>query len=126
MSISRWNDDRYLNTHPGGPDGRLLQPRAHWRSVLPVPWLELPYEQLVSDTEEVIKGLLSFCDIEWEPACVQFHETRRGVRTPSRWQVRQPMYGHSVGRWRPYERQLRPLREILLQQHITEDTERLN
>lgn len=99
---------------------------AHWRSVLPVPWLELQYERLVSDTEEVIKGLLGFCGIEWEPACVQFYETRRGVRTPSRWQVRQPMYGHSVGRWRPYERQLWPLREILLQQHITEDTERLN
>lgn len=106
----------YLDYH------RLM---AHWRTVLPVPWLELQYERLVSDTEEVIERLLSFCGLEWEAACVQFHETRRGVRTPSRWQVRQPIYGHSVGRWRPYERQLQPLREML-QQVIAEDTERLN
>jgi tetratricopeptide (TPR) repeat protein len=85
----------------------------HWREVLTIPMLELQYEQLVSDTEPVVRRLLEFCSVEWEPGCVRFHETERGIRTPSRWQVRQPIYGHAVGRWRNYEKHLAPLLNIL-------------
>ncbi len=85
----------------------------HWRAVLPMPMLEVEYEQLVSNTASVVRDLLRFCGVEWESGCMQFHLIARGVRTPSRWQVRQPIYGSSVGRWRNYETQLRPLLEIL-------------
>jgi Flp pilus assembly protein TadD len=85
----------------------------HWRAALPVKFLEVDYERVVGDTRSSVEELLAFCEVEWEEACLQFHRTERGVRTPSRWQVRQPIYGHSVGRWRHYEKHLRPLVEIL-------------
>lgn len=85
----------------------------HWKAALPVEIFELRYEELVTDTRAGIARLLDFCELEWEDACMQFHATRRGVRTPSRWQVRQPIYAHSVHRWRNYERHLQPLKKGL-------------
>ena len=94
----------YLDYH------RLMQ---HWHEVLPVEIFDLQYEDLIGDTEGRIRALLDYCGLEWEDACLSFHETQRGVRTPSRWQVRQPIYTGSVQRWRNYQQQLEPLAEIL-------------
>jgi tetratricopeptide (TPR) repeat protein len=85
----------------------------HWRRVLPKPMLDVEYEQLVGNTEKTVSAMLTYCRLEWEPACLQFHRTDRGIRTPSRWQVRQPIYSRSVGRWRRYERHLQPLLDVL-------------
>ena len=85
----------------------------HWKEVLPIRIFDLRYEDLVSDTETAIRELLRYCDLDWEEACLKFYRTERGIRTPSRWQVRQPIYRHSVARWRHYERYLEPLRQGL-------------
>ncbi len=82
---------------------------AHWRRVLPVPVLELEYEETVRDIEGVARRLVAWCGLSWEPACLAFHETRRPVRTASLAQVRQPVYSRSVARWKHYERALAPL-----------------
>lgn len=86
---------------------------SHWNRVLPGRLLNLSYEKLVADTEMEIRRLLEHCGLEWEDACLRFHETQRGVRTPSRWQVRQPIYSQSVERWRNYEAHLQPLQHTL-------------
>ncbi|MDZ7668602.1 MAG: sulfotransferase [Gammaproteobacteria bacterium] len=86
---------------------------AHWHAVLPQRILDVHYEDLVSDTEQTIRTLLDWCGLDWEQDCLQFYRTDRGIRTPSRWQVRQPIYHRSVGRWRDYEAHLQPLVEIL-------------
>ena len=85
----------------------------HWKAVLTVPMLEVDYERLVTDTEPMVRRLVEFCGVAWEPACGEFHRTERGIRTPSRWQVRQPIYRHAVGRWRNYEKHLAPLLDTL-------------
>jgi Flp pilus assembly protein TadD len=85
----------------------------HWRRVLPSPVLELRYENLVTDPEAQIRTLLEFCGLEWDERCVRFQEVRRPVHTASFWQVRQPLYATSVGRWRRYERYLEPLKTAL-------------
>lgn len=85
----------------------------HWHEVLPIEILDLQYESLVDDTEHQVRGLLAHCGLPWEDACLEFHRTERGVRTPSRWQVRQPIYRGSVQRWRNYAEELRPLRRVL-------------
>lgn len=90
---------------------RIMQ---HWRQVLPGRFLEVDYERLVGNTEDSVRELLAFCGLPWDPTCMQFYRTDRGVRTPSRWQVRQPIYRHSVGRWRNYESHLQPLVSALL------------
>jgi tetratricopeptide (TPR) repeat protein len=81
----------------------------HWQKVLPVPVLEVGYEETVEDLEGVARKLIAWCGLEWEPACLAFHETRRPVRTASVTQVRQPIYKRSVARWKHYEPTLGPL-----------------
>lgn len=86
----------------------------HWRAVLPGKFLDVRYEALVTRQEEVSREIISFCDLPWDNACLAFHRGRgRAVRTASRWQVRQPMYTSSIGRWKPYAQYLDPLLEIL-------------
>ena len=82
---------------------------AHWRAVLPTPILEVQYETLVSDLENESRKLIDFLGLPWDPACLAFHETERPVLTASLWQVRQPLYTTSVGRWRLYRDHLTPL-----------------
>jgi tetratricopeptide (TPR) repeat protein len=86
---------------------------AHWRRVLPLRCLDIQYESLVADLEGESRRLTEFLGFAWEPACLDFHRTMRTVQTASSWQVRQPLYHRSVGRWRHYERHLGPLLQEL-------------
>jgi tetratricopeptide (TPR) repeat protein len=79
---------------------RLME---HWRRVLPVPVLEVDYEETVADLEGVARRLVAWCGLDWEPACLAFHEGKQPVRTASVSQVRQPIYSRSVARWKHYE-----------------------
>jgi tetratricopeptide (TPR) repeat protein len=81
----------------------------HWRGVLPVPLLEIDYEDTVADLEGVARRLIAWCGLEWEPGCLDFHKSSRPIRTASVTQVRQPIYNRSVARWRNYEASLGPL-----------------
>lgn len=84
----------------------------HWQSMNPS-IMELNYESLVSDIEVEAMKLLSFIGLPWDPACLEFHKSERGVQTPSRWQVKQPVHTRSVGRWRNYSSELAPLLQAL-------------
>ena len=86
---------------------------AHWRRALPLRWIEIDYEALVGDLETESRRLIDFLGLGWEPGCLDFHRTERVVQTASAWQVRQPLFDRSVGRWRRYERHLAPLLEAL-------------
>ena len=86
---------------------------AHWRDVLPGFVLDVDYEELVADFESQVRRILDFCDLPWEPQCLEFHLNRRVVRTASSEQVRQPLNAGGVHRWRDYERHLGPLIDVL-------------
>jgi tetratricopeptide (TPR) repeat protein len=74
----------------------------HWRNVLPEGALiEVNYEDIVGDTEQQARRIVAHCGLEWDPACVGFHTTRRTVQTASSAQVRQPIYKTSLEAWRP-------------------------
>ena len=81
----------------------------HWRQVLDLDVLEIDYEMLVTRQEETTRKLVDFCGLQWEPDCLTFHKSAGVTRTASYAQVRQPMYKHSVERWRNYEKHLQPL-----------------
>jgi tetratricopeptide (TPR) repeat protein len=86
---------------------------AHWSRVLPVPVLDLKYEDLIDDPDGMSRRLIDFCGLPWDDRCLRFNENRRVVRTASAMQVRKGIYRSSVGRWRLYEKQLQPLLEVL-------------
>jgi hypothetical protein len=81
----------------------------HWRSVLPTPMLEVDYEALVANQEAESRKLVRFLGLEWDDACLDFHTAERAVVTASFTQVRQPIYRSSVGQWRRFEEQMKPL-----------------
>jgi tetratricopeptide (TPR) repeat protein len=82
----------------------------HWRKVLlPGVMLEVQYEEIVNDLAAQARRIIAHCGLPWDDACLQFHRTKRAVRTASAAQVRQPIYRSSIGRWRDYEDLLQPL-----------------
>jgi tetratricopeptide (TPR) repeat protein len=85
----------------------------HWHRILPGRVLELQYEALISDFDGQLRRLLGFCGLPWEESCLQFHETRRAVRSASSEQVRRPLYRDALDRWRNYEPFVGPLIEVL-------------
>ncbi len=88
----------------------------YWYKVLPVSILEIQYEETVTDLPSAARRLIDWCGLDWEPACLAFHEGKKPVRTASVAQVRKPVYTKSVARWQNYERHLGPLFAALTSQ----------
>ena len=82
---------------------RLMQ---HWLNVLPLPVHTVRYEDVVGNPEPTIKALIEFCGLSWQPEILNFHQTKRSVKTASVVQVRQPLYTSSKGKWRQFEKHL--------------------
>ena len=85
----------------------------HWDKVLPGSVLRVHYEEVTNDLEAQVERLLDYCGLPFESACLNFHETKRAVRTASSEQVRQPIYQSGVDQWRNFEPFLQPLIEKL-------------
>lgn len=85
----------------------------HWDRVLPGKILRVRYEDVVDDLETQVRRLLDFCELRFEPGCINFHETERAVRTASSEQVRQPLFKSGVDQWENFSPYLNPLREVL-------------
>ena len=85
----------------------------HWDHVLPERVLRVRYEDVVADTESQVRRVLNYCGLEFEDACLAFHETERAVRTASSEQVRQPIFSEGVEQWRQFEPFLGPLAQVL-------------
>jgi tetratricopeptide (TPR) repeat protein len=82
---------------------------AHWKASFPDKILELHYEQLVTNPEQMVREMLEFIGLPWDPNCMQFFKNAGTVRTISNDQVRKPIYTSSIARWKKYERHLGPL-----------------
>jgi len=86
----------------------------HWRAVLPPDcFLEVDYETLIADRQALTLRLIAFTSLDWDDACLAPERNKRTVTTSSVWQVRQPVYATSIGRWRHYEPWLGELRQLL-------------
>jgi len=86
---------------------------AHYDRVLPGKVHRVIYEDLVADTEREIRCVLDYLGLAFDPACLEFHETQRPIRTVSSAQVRRPMYREALEHWRNFEPWLGPLKEAL-------------
>jgi tetratricopeptide (TPR) repeat protein len=86
---------------------------AHWDRALPAKILRVQHEDVVEDLEANVRRILEFCDLDFEPACVNFHKTERRIHTASSEQVRQPINREGLDQWRNYEPWLGPLKAAL-------------
>ena len=88
---------------------------SHWHQAMPGKILDVSYEQLTQNLERECKRLISYCGLDWEDGCLEFHNNAAPSMTASLAQVRQPVYTSSVGRWENYREELRPLEDIFMQ-----------
>jgi tetratricopeptide (TPR) repeat protein len=85
----------------------------HWDRALPGKVLRIQYEEVVEDLAANVRRILEFCNLDFEPACVDFHKTDRRVHTASSEQVRQPINRDGVDQWRNFDPWLGPLKKAL-------------
>jgi tetratricopeptide (TPR) repeat protein len=85
----------------------------HWDAVLPGRVLRVQHEDVVDDLEGSVRRILDYCGLPFEAACIEFHKTKRSVRTPSSEQVRQPIFRDGLDQWKKFDPYLGPLRTIL-------------
>ena len=90
-----------------------VQLMDHWDEVLPGFVLRVTNEDIVDDLEGQVRRVLAFCDLPFEEACLEFHRTKRNIRTPSSEQVRQPVNRSGLDYWRNYEPWLGPMKNTL-------------
>lgn len=90
-----------------------LKLMAHWKKVLPDFVLTINHEDVVDDLEQQVRRILDFCGLEFEQSCVDFHKTKRTIKTPSSEQVRQPIYKSATEQWKNFEQHLAPLKKVL-------------
>ena len=85
----------------------------HWSNIFPNNIYEVSYENLVRDLNNEVKGILEFCNLNFEDNCINFHENKRSVITSSSLQVREKIYSSAINRWKNYEKELKPLYNAL-------------
>jgi tetratricopeptide (TPR) repeat protein len=90
-----------------------LKLMAHWDQVLPDFVLTVNHEDVVDDLEKQVRRILDFCGLPFEQSCIDFHKTKRTIKTPSSEQVRQPIYKSATEQWRYFEPYLGPLKKVL-------------
>jgi tetratricopeptide (TPR) repeat protein len=108
------NEFSYDLAQSGKAYVRYRQVMDHWADVLPGRVIDVDYAALVADPEGQIRKLVTEdCGLVWDEGCLKFYENDRLVKTPSKFQVRQPIFDTSIGHWKHYERHLGPLIEAL-------------
>jgi tetratricopeptide (TPR) repeat protein len=90
-----------------------LELMRHWGAVLPGRVLRVWYEDVVEDLERNVRRILEFCNLKFEPACVEFYKLKRSVYTASSEQVRQPIFREGLLQWQNYKPWLGPLEDAL-------------
>jgi len=99
--------------HIGAYYREYLRFMQHITSLIDMPVLNVSYEELVNNQEEVTRNMLAFIDLDWDQQCLNFHKNRRFVATPSYDQVRETIYTNAIDRWKNYEKHLKPLIDSL-------------
>jgi tetratricopeptide (TPR) repeat protein len=85
----------------------------HWKTLYGADIVDFDYDLFVREPRPAAERLLAFCGLDWEESCLSFHRVQNAVKTASVWQVREPLYRRSSGRWRNYARHLGPVQTYL-------------
>lgn len=77
---------------------------SHWQNELKLEMTTVNYETLIANPEQECRKLIDFFNLDWEDACLKFHNNKRVVNTPSYHQVRKPLYNNAVNRHQHYDK----------------------
>lgn len=86
------------------------------RDILKPNHIEVRYEYLVEDLPFQRHRILDYLGLSTKDPFVQPHvhaQDRPGINTPSLRQVTQPIYTRASGRWKRYEKKLKPFTDII-------------
>jgi hypothetical protein len=86
---------------------------SHWHSVLPGEILTVQHEDVLDDLERQVRRIFAYCGLPFEAQCLNFHQIKRVIKTPSSEQVRQPIYKTGMAQWKPFEAHLDELKAIV-------------
>jgi hypothetical protein len=81
--------------------------------VLPGAVLRVQHEDVLDDLEGQVDRMLKYLGLPFEQACIDFHKSKRAVRTASSEQVRQPINRSGQNAWAPFEPWLGDLRSAI-------------
>ena len=95
---------------------------AHWQGLLGDNILHVSYEALVKNPTEEIRGITEFCNISYDPECLDFYQRQTQVATASAVQVRQPINDRSVGQWKRFASQLERVRARFADAGLLDDS----
>ena len=94
----------------------------HWKATLPPEvFLQINYEDIVTDQAAASRRLIAFAGLPWEDEVLQFHLSSAPSATASAVQVRCPVYSSSMGKWQCHAERLSPLRECLARELPRDD-----
>ena len=74
-----------------------------WHKQFPNQIIDINYEDLTTNQEEMSRDLFNTLDLNWEDQVLDFHRNKSTVRTASISQVRKKMYQGSSETWRKYQ-----------------------
>ena len=66
-----------------------------WKKIFKEEILTIKYENLIDDPETQIKNMIYYCDLEWDPSCLNHHQNKSVIKTASISQARKPIYKSS-------------------------------
>ena len=75
-----------------------------WKKNIPNFIYDINYENLISNPQNQIKDMLSFCDLKFEQNCMDFHKNKRAIKTVSSSQARNKIYSSSINSYKNYEK----------------------
>ncbi len=79
---------------------------AHWEKVLPIDIHTVNYEEILSNTKTSSKQLMEYINIEWQPQCLDFYNTKN----------KNARYGEcksTLDKWQYYDKYLHLLKKTL-------------
>ncbi|MFZ4121410.1 MAG: tetratricopeptide repeat-containing sulfotransferase family protein [Caulobacterales bacterium] len=89
--------------------GQYRRLMAHWQVCFPQDLVDFHYDDFVQAPRQAMEPILRTLGLDWNDQLLSFHERVNRVRTASVWQVREPLYTRSSGRWQNYTAHLQAL-----------------
>ena len=66
---------------------------------------EVSYENLIENHQEKIKEIIHFCELDWDPNCLEFYsKNKKPIQTASVNQANKPIYKDSVDKFSNFKK----------------------